>query len=190
MSETNCFPTIKIRLFFLALAFALISFSCRTITSSPHHFDNPAFSFDYPKIWQTMEELWGFEYLEDNYYGLGMQEIIMVTSASKKGGTGAYFAVASKALTEGETLESLFHSTYDPIKDDFREVSEKTTTVNGVPAFEISYQRPWGEPWWQFRDVWLEKEGAVFLLSFHCPPGSVEKYQEDLDYILNSFSLK
>ncbi len=188
MSKISCRPSVKTRLFILALAFTLVPLSCQ-ISSTPHHYDNPAFSFDYPAGWQTMEALWGFHQPEQNYYGLGLQEIIMITSVHKKGEFGAYFAVASTVTPEGDSLETVFHRTYSQIEGELREVSETTTSLNGIPAFEMAYERPWGEPWWQFRDLWLEKDGTIYLLSFHCL-GSTERYQEDLDLILNSFTLK
>lgn len=113
----------------------------------------------------------------------------MITSVQKKGDFGAYFTVASKPLPEGKSLEEVFRDTYDQIEGEMREVSESTTSINGVQAFEMNYERPWGEPWWQFRDWWLEKDKTIYVLSFHCL-GSSEKYQEDLDYILNSFRIK
>lgn len=189
MSEIYCSPSKTIRFIILAIALTLTPIACQLFSSTPHHFDNPAFSFDYPSGWQTMEELSGINHLEENYYGLGLQEIIMVTSVQKKGKFGAYFAVASGTIPEGENLDTVFHRTYGQIEGELRAVSESTTTINGIPALGMNYERPWGDPWWQFRDVWLEKDGTIYLLSFHCLSFG-ERYQEDLDLILNSFSLK
>ncbi|MBN1537281.1 MAG: hypothetical protein JW908_11160 [Anaerolineales bacterium] len=190
MSQFHSVLSSKKRPAFMILIVAFITGSCQLFTpSSPHHYDHPVFSFDYPSDWQTMEELWGFTQSDDNYYGLGFQEIIMVTSAQKKGKFGAYFAVAVKALPEGETVETVFHQTYSQVKDGIREESETTANLNGIPALVKNYERASGEPWWQFQDVWLEKEGTIYLLSFHCLSLG-EQYQENLDFILNSFSFK
>jgi hypothetical protein len=190
MMKENCSPSNRIRVLLLAFILIFTTISCQLFSSEAHHFEDPALSFDYPSGWQTMEELWGTHTLSPNYNGFGMQEITMITSARKKGQFGAFFTVASASLSKGETLESFFGNAYDPIKHNFREESEKSTMVNGIPAFEIDYQRPSGEPWWQYRDFWLEKDGRVILLSFHFLPGSPDKFQEEIDIILNSFTLK
>jgi len=70
-----------------------------------------------------------------------------------------------------------------------RNVSKTAATVSEMPALVMSYERPWGEPWWQFRDLWLEKDKTIYVLSFHCL-GTAEKYQGELELILNSFRLK
>jgi len=55
-----------------------------------------------------------------------------------------------------------------------------------VDGYEMRYRRPWGEPWWQFQDIWLEKDGVIYLLSAHAY--NLETYQEALDAILESFT--
>lgn len=189
MIKENCSPFRCKWLILVLIMLALIPISCKLVSSEPHHYEDPAFKFDYPSDWQTMEELWGFPRQNENYEGLGFNEIIMVTSAQRKGQFGAYFAVATKALPEGETMDTVFHQTYGQIKYGIREESESTTNLNGIPALVKNYERASGEPWWQFQDMWLEKDGTIYMLSFHCL-GSIEKYQEDLNFILNSFTFK
>ncbi len=112
----------------------------------------------------------------------------MVTSARRQGQAGVYFAVASAPLPEGLSLEDVYRQTYDPLIDELRDVSEGTTIVDGLSGFEINYQRPWGEPWWRFRDLWLEKDGVIYVLSFHAPPGAFDDHQEEFTEILDSFT--
>ena len=124
------------------------------------------------------------------YYDLGVEEIVMVTSAHKPGESGVYFAVASAPLPAGSDLETVFHQTYAGIADELRDVSEGTTNVGDQPAYTITYQRPWGEPWWQFQDVWLEKDGTIYLLSLHAAPGKFQESADELEAILDQFVLK
>lgn len=189
MSKLYSPPTNRIRLTLLAFIIIFSSVSCQLFSSNPNIFEYTAFSFTYPSNWQTMEELWGGERQNKNYEGLGLQEIIMITSVRKKGQFGAWFAVATKALSEGESLDSVFETTYSNIKTSIRSESETTGDLNGIPVLIKDYERASGEPWWRYHDVWLEKDGTIYLLSFHCL-GSIEKYQEDLDLILNRFTLK
>ncbi len=116
----------------------------------------------------------------------------MITSAKVKadGLYSAYFAVASSPLAGGPDLNTRFQQTYDPLIPDLREVSQTTFDNDSLSGLEITYQRPWGEPWWQFRDIWLEKDAVIYVLSFHGSPTDFEKYQDDLNLILQSFEFK
>jgi hypothetical protein len=59
-----------------------------------------------------------------------------------------------------------------------------------LSGFEINYQRPWGEPWWQFRDIWVEKDAVIYVLSIYAPPNDFKQHQDDFDLILNIFNFK
>lgn len=176
----------------LALAFVLSSLvvGCALSgPSGPQTFTGEGFSFQYPENWQTMAELWEERYQPGkDYYQLGVTEIITVTSAQEQGGSGIWFAVASAPLPGGLDLEACYRQIYAPYLSEFRDFTEQPVTVNGLEGFEIRYSRPWGEPWWQFRDVWLESGGMIYLLSFHA--GTLEPYQAEADFILESFALE
>ena len=140
-----------------------------------------------------MEELWGRpQDVGRDYYALGVEEIMMITSARVQGdGTySSYFAVASSPLAGGTDLETRFHQTYDPLIPDLRDVSQQKFNNVTLSGFEITYQRPWGEPWWQFRDIWVEKDAVIYVLSFHGSPNDFEKYKDDFGQILQSFNFK
>jgi hypothetical protein len=160
---------------------------------SPLLFENQKFSFTIPAGWQTMEQLWGQSQQTDrDYYALGVEEIIMITSAREQadGPYSAYFAVASSPLAGGTDLETRFHQTYDPLLPELRDASQQKFDNGTLSGFEITYQRPWGEPWWQFHDVWVEKDAVIYVLSLHASPNNFEQYQDDFDLIVNSFSFK
>ena len=179
------------------------SFTCRllppnmeeppTQSSQPLLFENEKFTFTIPATWQTMEDLWNKpQTAGQDYYALGVAEIIMITNAREQGdGTySAYFAVASSPLAGGADLETRFHQTYDPLLTDLREVSQQKTDHGALSGLEITYQRPWGEPWWQFRDLWVARDAVIYVLSFHAAPNDFKQHQDDFDLILNSFNFK
>lgn len=160
---------------------------------SPRLFENENFSFTIPARWQTMEELWGQPQQADrDYYALGVEEIIMITSARAQadGTYSAYFAVASSPLAGGTDLETRFHQTYDPIIPELREVTQQKFDNGTLSGFEITYQRPWGEPWWQFHDIWVEKDAVIYVLSLHAAPNDYQQHEDDFDLIVNSFNFK
>lgn len=168
-----------------------------TIISSPFEssrpFENEKFSFTIPAGWQTMEELWEQpQKIGRDYYGLGVGEIIMITNAKVQvdGTYSSYFAVASSPLAGGTDLETRFHQAYDPLISELREVSQQKFDNGTLSGLEITYQRPWGEPWWQFRDIWVEKDAVIYVLSFHGSPNDFETYKDDFELILQSFNFE
>jgi len=160
---------------------------------SPRPFENEKFSFTIPAGWQTMEELWERpQEVGRDYYGLGVGEIIMITNAKVQvdGTYSSYFAVASSPLAGGTDLETRFHQTYDPLIPELREVSKQKFDNGTLSGLEITYQRPWGEPWWQFRDIWVEKDAVIYVISFHGSPNDFETYKDDFELILQSFNFE
>ena len=160
---------------------------------SPLLFENEKFTFTIPAKWQTMEDLWNMpQAAGKDYYTLGVEEIIMITSAREQedGTYSAYFAVAYSPLAGGVDLEARYHQTYDPLLPNLREVSQQKIDHSALKGLEITYQRPWGEPWWQFRDLWVERDAVIYVLSFHAAPSDFEAHQDDFDLILNSFNFK
>jgi hypothetical protein len=176
----------------LAILTSIIVLGCAIFGSSrPTSYDDPNFSFQYPETWQTMTDLWGDRYQPgQEYYQLGVNEIIMVTSVKKQGESGAWFAVASAPSAGAIDLESVVRETYTPFMDALQDYAERNTTVAGIDGFEVTYKRPWGEPWWRFRDIWLVNDSVLYLLSFHAYPTSFDSFQEDFDFILNNFTLE
>lgn len=179
----------KIGLVILALVIIL---GCAVFgPSGPTVYNDSDFSFQYPETWQTMADLWGDRYQPDQeYYQLGVNELITVTSVQKQGESGAWFAVAFAPLEGAIDLESVARETYAPFMDTLQDYAERNTTVAGMDGFEVTYKRPWGEPWWQFRDIWLVHDSALYVLSFHTYPNSFDSFQKDFEFILNSFAWK
>ena len=177
-------PKIYLSICLVALAGLLAGCSPR----GSQIYEDPAFSFEIPAGWQLMSDLWPNYAAGRDYYQLGVTEIEMITSARKQGEFGAYFAVASAPMPEGVSLGDLFHQTYAPIQDQVTDESERTVELDGMTGYEMRYRRPWGEPWWWFQDLWLEKDGTVYVLSFHGL--TRESFQEQADAILTGFHFK
>jgi hypothetical protein len=154
--------------------------------AGPRAFSDAAFSFSYPADWQPMAELFPNYQSGRDYYKLGFTENVMVTSVQEQGGSGAYFAVATQPLALGASPQDVFDNTYAQIAGEITDPSESIRSLAGVDGYEMRYRRPWGEPWWQFQDIWLEKDGVIYLLSAHA--NNLETYQEALDSILESFT--
>lgn len=138
-----------------------------------------------------MEEIWNRPPLSGlEYYGLGVEEVVMIQHPAEKGKGDVFFGVASSPLADKEDLETRFMQAYQTALPEIKAIKRQPFEQGGLVGFEIAYQRPWGEPWWQFRDIWLEHDGKVYVLSFHASPGSFENYIEIFDTIISGFRFK
>jgi hypothetical protein len=168
-----------------------VTVSCRSVAKEARAYELDSFSFTIPAGWQTHEEVWGSPMAEDaDFYRLGVSTAATIQYPPEKGKGNAFFSVATSPLGEGEDLESRFNLAYQNPVPEIEEVSQQEFDLGELTGFEITYKRPWGEPWWRFQDVWLEKDGVVYVLSFHTAPTRWETYTETLTQILDSFSFK
>ena len=162
---------------------------CQRVTAQERLYEHEDFTFTIPAGWATKDEVWGSP-LEpsDDFYGLGMAEVISIQHPGEKGKGKAFFAVASAPLAAGEELQSRIARTYENAEPEVKDLTQQAFVLAAGPGQEICYRRPWGEPWWTFRDVWLERDGVVYVLSFHAAPAAFEDYAGTVDAILESFA--
>ncbi len=182
------------RLFRRALASLLFFFAafCISCTSAMANrlYQNEAFIFSIPQGWKTMEEIFGHSASSRDYYGLGVREIVMIQHPPLKGKGKAFFAVASSPMEQNEDLETRFKRAYTKARPEMRNVSTRRFEKGELSGYEITYVRPWGTPWWRFRDIWVERDGMIYLLSFHASPESFESYSQTFEEILGSFKFE
>jgi hypothetical protein len=61
--------------------------------------------------------------------------------------------VASASLTNVESLEDRVIQAYDDPETELEDLTLNEIELQSRSAFEAMHKRPWGEPWWRFRDV-------------------------------------
>ena len=127
--------------------------------------------------------------VDADYYGLGLTTLITIQTPPGKGEGRAFFSVASSPLAGGVDLEGRFNMAYENPMPEIKEASRQSFERNGLSGFEITYDRPWGEPWWRFHDIWLEKDAVIYMLSFQSSPYSYDNYTDQYDKILDSLNL-
>lgn len=146
-------------------------------------FETDAFRF-------TVPAGWGITQNGRDYYNLGLTKVVMIHDHARLTDSGAFFAVATSPLAGGVGLEERFTQAYQAPVPEIVEISRQPFERGGLSGYEILYKRPWGEPWWQFHDIWLEKDAVIYVLSFHASPFSFEKYAAINEQIVDSFSFK
>jgi len=145
-------------------------------------YENDVFSF-------TIPEGWGLTLSQGEHFDLGVKKIITIHNKSLSKNSVAFFTIASVALPDGETLESRFDQAYKK-GPELENAVIKPFEKNSMTGIELTYGRPWGEPRYIFHDIWLEKNGVVYVLSFQAYPDSFEPYTLAFASILDSFSFK
>ncbi len=171
----------------------LASIACQVINRNEQKeriFDGNNFSFTIPAGWKTTEEVWGKPMPEDrDYYGLGVTEKITIQYPPEKGKGKAFFSVAMGELEPGENLESRVQQVYEDPVTEIKDLTLQEIAVNEKVAYEAIYSRPWGEPWWKFRDIWVEHDNKLYLLSYHSMPENFSDYIETSNGIIDSFKV-
>ena len=142
-------------------------------------YKNDLFSFTIPDGWKE-------EPIHGKIFDLGVEELLTIRSNTNPAG---FFTIASVPLAVGETLQSRLDQAYKkgPQIENVVTNSIERDTFSGI---ELTYDHPWGEPWWSFRDIWLEKDGVVYVLSFQAYRGPFENHTQTFESILDSFSFK
>jgi|YNPBryantNP2012_1023418.scaffolds.fasta_scaffold01527_9 hypothetical protein len=138
----------------------------------------------------TVPAGWGITQNGRAFYNLGLTEVVMIHDHARLADSSIFFAVATSPLAGGAGLEERFTRAYQTTEPKIVEISRQPFARGGLSGYEIIYKRPWGEPWWQFRDIWLEKDGVIYVLSFHTSPFSFAEHQPINDQIVDSFSFK
>ncbi len=151
-------------------------------------FEHEKFSFTIPSGWKTHEEVWERPMpADDDYYGLGLTTLITIQTPPGKGEGRAFFSIASSPLAGGVDLEGRFNMAYENPMPEIKDASRQAYERDGLSGFEITYDRPWGEPWWRFHDIWLEKDAVIYMLSFQSSPYSFDSFADQFDKIVDSF---
>lgn len=168
-------------------------------SNSSQSFHNNAISFNYPAQWVTFSEFWpstfGFEYNYSFDEDLNATEMVGVLNPD----SGTYnekfsTSVMIKTRPSAGDLKSVFEATYALLAQQYnatyREVSERTLTLDGVTAYEKVYQLPHGEPYYQIREIWLEKNHEIYIISCKSFISNYNESQTDFNLIINSFHVE
>jgi len=176
---------MKVRALIVALILLVSTLACSLLLPKPEiavsTFSAGAISFIIPEDWQKINA-------SGDYYGLGVQKVVAIQGPAEPLPV-AFFTVSTSPLAGGADLETRFSTAYENIAS-LQNVTKKSFTSGKLSGFEISYRRPWGESWWEFRDIWLEKDGVVYVLSFRAGQNESVKVAASFEAILASFHFK
>ena len=138
----------------------------------------------------TIPTGWGMSMSGGDYYDLGTVEMVTFYDDPVRAEAGAFLTVSTDALEPGEDLERRANAAYSVQKTEIKDLVLKPYEGGGLAGVEATYRRPWGEPWWQFRDIWLQQAGTCYLLSFHSYPNGFDASADVFNAMLKSFAFK
>lgn len=172
----------------------------RNITPSPaadfglHKYENDQVSFSYPEDWRTLEEVFGRPSNQTHDKEFDADILITVTNAIPSPFGEKYTAwcrLLVRPVQAGQELLDLVNASYAILKNyPNSELSLQEFTIKGNKAVEKIYKRPRGEPWYQVKDVWMEKNRETFILSCYSYPNEYNNNAQIFSEILSSISFK
>lgn len=124
-------------------------------------YQNDLFKFPLRSGWKVKEAPLATGSNALNYYRLDLEIIVQVYRSN----SNDTITIAKRVLPAGSDLEKEFEATYQKIQNDIRKDTRGEGIMDQQKALVREYERPWGEPWIRFRDVWIEKGGTIFVLS-------------------------
>jgi len=159
--------------------------------TSLKHYSSNGVSFDYPDDWGPISQVFP-KYEMQHDPELNADELAIIVDAGSSTGQGEKYSVSvhimKRDLPSGVSLKSLFDQTYED--KSYVMISDDTATINGIQAYIKVYKKPHGEPWYQVKDVWLEKDGEVYIISCWALPSGFAELQDKFNIIIDSFTIE
>ena len=157
----------------------LATLACSSLYPPASVYENDAFSVSLPEGWG-----WG---TGSSVYGNAFRQLIQISHPYPL--SIATFTLAKSPLTGEANFESRFTLTYEGFTH-IANVSKQEFEHEGLTGYEITYTIPIGEELYAYHDIWLEKDTAIYVLSFSCLERSQDDYTAIFDQILDDFRFK
>lgn len=181
----------------------VLTMACNAVTSflnpTPQilHFENDIVAFDY------LEGMKVYEGRDTNFqcnpdFQLG-GELVVGLGIYKYSGLDIYnrsIRIFRQPMPFDSNLETIMQEAYQKAKVPRDEGLVKATgpvTVDGLSAYQWTYRVYVGEPAFEMRDVWIPKDGELFIIAIWTQwgnPDSFAAFQADADMFLKSLRLK
>jgi hypothetical protein len=176
-----------------------------TLTPTPfpasmlRHYENDVMAFDYLKgmnFYDAGDST--FQCYPDFQLG---GEMVVGLGDPKFTGFGNYYRsirIFRQPMPSGSNLETVMLDAYRQVEDKFpRDQGEMDATgpvtVAGLSAFQWTYQVHSGEAAYELRDVWIPKDGELFIITIwteYTNPDDFTVFQASADLLLKSLHIK
>ena len=178
----------------ILLVFYIIGISCSLIpgngtskgenVSSDGVYQNHGFSFHIPEGWSIHEGSSVQGKNGWNYFQLGLNILVEIKGSKWQPSV----AITDRDIPAGSSFADVFEETYkDPLPSINKVIDFENVSIDGLPALSKQYNRPWGEPWYTFKDTWVEKNGRIYVINCLVSLNHPEYFQQGCEEIIKSF---
>jgi hypothetical protein len=204
-TQSNRYPAILIA---LAIVFAM---ACNAIpplftplqatpTAEILHFENELVAFDYKYV-KGMEVFEGGKatFQCNPPFELGGELVVGLGIYKYSGLDTSYYRsirIFRQPMPFDSNLETIMREAYQKAEVPRGEGLVNATgpvTVDGLSAFQWTYRVYVGEPAFEMRDVWIPKDGELFIIAIWTQwgnPDSFAAFQAEADALLDSLHIK
>jgi hypothetical protein len=196
--------------FLLASAFACSTLSvpgsptaAPTSRADPRllHFEDQWVAFDYPEGLDVYEGLDpAFKWSLDAEVDVGGEQVVGLGDAQARA-SGVYLRsirITHRGRPAGGDVQQAMQDLYQAFESTYGATgpvlaSPQIVIVDGARAYQTSYRIFWGEPAYDFRDVWIPHGDALYIVSSivrWSNPDALAEFTGVVDVILRSLVIK
>lgn len=183
----------KYILLIILLSMVVLVSGCMESADEPSELETPdiasltyfadGISFEYPESWITFTE------------DLGPDNLVLVLnpeSRDEQGNIETVVAVQLTPLPSGQNLEDTFNATYVSAAENpnFVIISQRVLSINRIKAYENISQVEEEGVQKKKRDVWLEKNGIIYVIRCAALNSDFDQEQIYFDLIISTFQIK
>ena len=165
------------------------------------HFEDQWVAFDYPEGLDVYESLDpDFKWSLQDEVDVGGEQIVGLGDPSARA-NGVYLRsirITHRGLPSGEDVKQTMQDLYRAFETDYGATGPvlafpQAVVVNGERAYQQSYRIFWGEPAYDFRDVWVPHGDALYIVAIlvrWSNPEALAEFNALADIVLRSLVIK
>jgi hypothetical protein len=165
------------------------------------HFEDQWVAFDYPEGLDVFESLDPtFKWCLQDEVHVGGEQVVGLGDARARA-NGVYLRsiqITHQGLSAGQDVQHGMQELYQSFDAQYNTAGPllalpQAIVVDGAPAFQKSYRVFWGEPAYDFRDVWIPHGDALYVVSVLARWSNLEalaRFNADADVVLRSLVIK
>jgi hypothetical protein len=165
--------------------------------NTPKYFENNEFFFNYPDKWNTYTSFWpnafGFDFKPSHDKELNLKEVNGVLDPGSSTPFEKYttsVTIKKRNLPQSTSLKDVYNDTYSNMSNSITFLNDSNITVDGTNAYFKIYKKNSGESLFQIKDIWLEKNGTIYVISCKTLSGNFGEALDNFDVIIKSFHVK
>lgn len=172
-NHISIFGFIKFKRYFLLLILLTLIMACGLFSPRELDFENDSLSIDLPDDW-----IWG-----GDYYGAGTK----LFSIRNSGGIlpSAIISLATLEYANSPNPLLMIEQAYNN-HGVMEQAEAQAYQDDSLSGEEVYFLFGRGDATWRVREIWLENDGTVYILSFRATNPSFDNYMGTFEQMLES----